>query len=122
MTIGRSRSFMDQTCSIQRPNIVIDVSNIRDRKITEWGTVKADVPCYIEPAGVDIVPDGAMGRTPVERYTVYFQGDQPVRNNDRLLVGTTYYTVEGVQDYSSFRTGWHVTALVRKLGYAQGQA
>jgi hypothetical protein len=113
---------MDSLCDIQRANIIVDVSNIRDRRISEWGTVKSSVPCYIEPSGADITPDGMMGRTVVERYSVYFQGDQPVRANDRLLVGTTYYMVEGVQDFSSMRTGWHVTALVRKMNYAQGQA
>lgn len=110
---------MESLCSIQRAGIAVDVSFIRDRKISEWAVIKSNVPCYIEPAGVDIVPDGPMGRTPVERFTVYFQGDEPVRNNDRLLVGTVYYTVEGVQDYSDLRTGWHLTCLVRKLGYVQ---
>lgn len=110
---------MDQTCEIQRPNIVIDASNIRDRKISQWGTVKSSVPVYLEPAGTDLIPDERLGRTVVERFTAYFMGDEPVQANDRLLVGTTYYLVEGVQDYSSMRTGWHLTAFVRKQGKAQ---
>jgi hypothetical protein len=110
---------MQHSCDIQRPGITVDVSYIRDRKISEWATIKASVPCYIEPAGVDIISDGAMGRTPVERFTVYFQGDEPVRNNDRLKVGTAYYAVEGVQNYSDLRTGWHVTVIARKMGYTQ---
>jgi hypothetical protein len=117
--IGRSRHFMEQTADIQRPNIIIDASNIRDRRISEWGTVKSSVPCYVEPAGTDMVPNAQLGRTVVERFTVYFQGDEPVQNNDRLLISGTYYTVEGTQDFSDFRSGWHMYASVRKMGKAQ---
>lgn len=113
----RDSHFMIHRCDVQRATIVVDVTNIRDRRISAYATVEANVPCWFEHHGASLVRDGELGRIGVDRYSVYFEGRVDVQINDRLLKGSTYYVVEDVQNYSEEH--FHRTAIVRKQGYAQ---
>lgn len=97
--------------------MVVDVTTIRDLKVGQYYTVKQNVPLRLEPAGTELIPEGRLGRIEVRRFNAFFQGGEPVLANDRLLVGTTYYTVESLEAYGEFDRG--VNAIVREMTRAQ---
>jgi len=109
----RSLHFMNQRATVLRPNFAVDVTTIRDRILTGYGTVKADVPVYLEPQGSDVVFHEQLGHTGVDTYAAFLPGGTGVQVNDVLLVEGVYYEVHGVLDFQ--RQGFHVRAdVVRK--------
>jgi len=102
----RSLHFMNQKATILRPNLSVDVTTIRDRILDGYGTVKVNVPIYLEPEGSDVVFHEQLGHLGVNTFVGYLPGQTNVLVNDVLLIESEYYEVRGVLDYG--RQGFHV--------------
>ncbi len=108
-----SLHFMNQTARILRANFAVDVTTIRDRIITDYGTVVEDVPIYLEPQGSDAVFHEQLGVTGLDSWTAYVPGGTPIQVNDCVLVDGVTYEARGVKDFT--RHAGHMTIdLVRK--------
>lgn len=115
----RSLNMFQHSVNIERATSVVDVTVIRDRRISTWTTVDYSVPCFFDPQGVGLVESGMFGRLPVARYLVFFEGDRDVRIGDRLKKGATYYAVEDLKKFTDF--DHHVEATVREMAVSQNQ-
>lgn len=113
-------SFFIDRVTIQRANVIHDVTAIRDRKYT-YDTIQSSVACYFEDSGTVLVENNQLGRQYISRYNVWFSSHADVLPGDRLLRDNgLYYTVE---DYRSLvNEGFGQQVVVRKMGYAAGQA
>ena len=102
----RSLHFMSRKAEIWRANYVVDVTTIRDRVLTGYTTVKAEVPIYIEPTGTDFVGNTQLGNIGVDSFTAYVPAGSPVLVNDILKSDGEYFEVRGVSDFSKY--GWQI--------------
>lgn len=114
---SRSSNFFVHRCNVERPVFGTVSGTIQGKKITQWQTILSNAGCWFEHIGSSVVDDGLLGRVPVDRYTVWFAGNQDIQVNDRLKKGATYYIVEGVENFTD--EGWHLKVEVRKENYAQ---
>jgi hypothetical protein len=107
---------MNDSCDIQRADVDVDISTIRDRRVAKYDTVSSSVKCFFEPGPVVYNFDNRLGQVPVKTFQVYFSGGVDVREGDRLLKSSLYYLVKSVQDYSS--QGFGIICLVDHKIYA----
>lgn len=107
--------LMSDVCDIERPDVDIDTTTIRDRRVTEYDVVASSQRCYFEAGAVGYNYDDRLGQIAVKTFTVFFQGRVDVQEGDRLLKSSTYYLVRSVQDYSS--QGFGVVCIVEKKNY-----
>jgi hypothetical protein len=114
------RAFLVDSCDIQRADVRIDATTIKDRRVAKYDTVSAGVKCWFEPGSTSYDYGDLVGQQPVESFTVYFVGKTDVRAGDRLknLKNLKYYIVKGIQDYSS--QGMHITCQTTEMSYAMG--
>lgn len=108
------------TCDIERADVDIDTSLIRDRRIAKWDVIAANARCWFDPTSTSYIFNDQLGQQPIKTFTVYFVGDTDVREGDRLkrtVNGATVYSlVRQVQDYSD--QGMHVVCQVEEKRYA----
>lgn len=113
----RSRSFFLHKCDVLRASLAIDVTVIRDKKITNFVTIYRDVPCWKQHTGSDLM-EQHMGRVPLDLYTFWFDSaGGGIQVNDRLKVGSDYFWVEGVVKNSD--EDFHIQVSARKITFVQ---
>lgn len=108
---------MKQTATQKRVTVAVDVSSIRDRRVTTITTVKTGMPCFLEPTGTDVVADPALGRVEVARFELWVQGNEDLRAHDYVVVDGTSYLVEGVVRHHAW--GWHLRASCIQMNLPQ---
>lgn len=112
----RSLHLFKHICNIERATEAVDVSVYRDKIITNWTTIDFSVPCFFDPGSGSLIESGLFGRTLINTFTVFFEGDRDVRFGDRLKKGNTYYVVEDVKELMDF--DFHLEATVRQMPYS----
>lgn len=110
------RALMVHTCDIQRAEVAVNTSTIRDRRVAKYDTVASSVPCWFEPTGTSYNYGDALGQQAIKSFSVYFNGGTNVVEGDRLKKGSDYYLVKGVRDNSD--QGFGVVCDVEKKQYA----
>lgn len=114
------RALLVDVCDIQRADVDVDATVIRDRRVAKYDDVLTSVACWFDPGSVNYVYNDQLGQVAIKSFTVYFAGQTDLREGDRLkrTVNSVvvYYLVEEVQDYTS--QGMHMVARVKEKKYA----
>lgn len=113
------RRLLIHTCDIQRADVDVNTSTIRDRRVAKYDTVKSSAPCWFEPQGTQYQFNDQLGQIVVKSFTVHFLGGENVVEGDRLKKDSTYYLVRSVDDNTA--QGFHIRATVEQKNYAMGQ-
>lgn len=114
---GRDTTFYIHQCNVERAEVDIATSTIRDVRITSYQTVAENVGCWFESLGEALIEDDRLGRVNVARFNVWMPPTTDVHAGDRLKKGTEYFLVEEMRDYSE--EGFHKVLMVRKMPFAQ---
>jgi len=110
------RFLLPQIYSVQRPDIQVNTSTTRDRRIAKYDTIASSVRCWFEQNNTSYNNSDQLGQVPVRNFTVHFLPEANVTEGDRLLKDGVYYLVEGVIDNS--KQGFHKVAQVTEKKYA----
>jgi hypothetical protein len=110
------RFLLKHICDIQRPDVQVNTSTIRDRRVAKYDDIATSVPCWFEPGGVSYNSSDQFGQVPIKNFAVHFRKGVDVKEGDRLLKGSIYYLVQQVVDNSD--QGFHVTCQVVEKKYA----
>lgn len=97
---------MKSRVTVLRPSIQVDITTIRDRIIAGYTTIKSNVRCFIEPIGSDVLADSQFGIIGVDRFTMWFDGNETVQTNDVIKKGATFYEIKGVTKFNDL--GFHL--------------
>lgn len=120
MTYGagrRSRHFFLHNCDVLRASLAVDVTVVRDKKITNFVTIYTNVPCWKQHSGSQLI-ESEFGRVPVDSYTFWFDSaGSGIQVNDRLKVDNDYYWVEGL--IRNEDEDFHIQIQARKINFNQ---
>lgn len=101
MTISR---LYDATARTEREEF-IDETQVK----RAYTSKLASVPCHIQPLEAELAQGlpGGIGKS-----WLMFCGNSDIRENDKVIVGTTEYRVSGIETYTHSRNP-HMEVIIR---------
>lgn len=98
MAFGSIKALLDKTGNHQRNNPTADSQG---GDVAAWSTINAGVKMAIWPAESNVAND-YLRRDIVVNFSICTDVDLAARPSDRIVVGSDYYIVMGLEPYSNF--------------------